>query len=47
MSYHYVIIISTLIGLYFVKSQNAYGTGSSRLEESMASEFNKIIDDTE
>ena len=49
MGYQHVNIIFTLIGIYFVKSLNtqiSFGTGSSRLEESVASEFNKIVDDT-
>merc|ERR1712001_230147 len=50
MNYQYFIIIVTLIGIYFVKSFSAelsFGTGSSRMEESVASEFNKIVEDTE
>jgi len=51
MTHQYITITTFFIVVYLVKSMTTYdislGTGSSRLDESVASEFNKIVDDTE
>jgi len=51
MTHQYITITTFFIVIYLVKSMATYdislGTGSSRLDESVASEFNKIVDDTE